>query len=237
MTTSKVQGLIKAQQKAKEVSADQVIKSRKSRETADSPLMSPVALMALGLAGAATAAVSKEFLSTESAVVPNASQTGSTTSPDTLAVTELVVDSVSPIATQMNALIQKLLTEKASYGFHQGDVVVSGDTVPQGEVAPVNEAVGMAPGAMAIEELPVLLAQASTSAPPGVVSESAAIGATGSGGATTTAGAASTVSSTALLIGAGLLGLAAIGGSTSSTNGAANPQPPSDLWMHLNCRR
>ncbi len=228
MTTSKEQVSVKTQQKVQEVSADEATKSRKSRESTDSPLMSPVALMALGLAGAATAAISKEFLSDGPATAPDASLVGTTTVPDALAATELVVDSASPIATQMNALIQELLAEKATSMPHQGSAMVAGDAAPEADVALAKEAAGTAPASVAVEELPMLLAQASTATPTGVVSESAATGTTGAGAASGGAAAAvatSTAASTALLIGAGLLGVA-MAGSSSSSGGVATPTPP-----------
>jgi len=234
MSSNIAQGSTKTPQKTILVPQGESSKRRQAGEAAESPLLSPLALMALGLTGAATVAVSREMDSSAAAQnqdspLPDAEFAAQ---PDLVAVDKVATESAGAVAAQMNDLIQNLLTEKSVSGQAGGisspasQELVNAATGAEelvGDTASA-ELVQMAGGgaANAEAELPLLFAQASSAAASTVATEGAV--AAGTGAASTSAAAAAGGLSAGAVAAAVVAGLAVAGAASSSSSDAAPSQ-------------
>ena len=113
--TNSYQGSGKAPCKSPVLPLSVPSKARRPDESSGAPLLSPLTLMALGLAGAATAAVATQR--TDGTPAPNPG--ADVTNLDIVLAGELMVEAASPAAggdleRQLDTLVQNMMAEKAS---------------------------------------------------------------------------------------------------------------------------
>ncbi|WP_305607344.1 Ig-like domain-containing protein, partial [Rhodoferax sp.] len=180
-----------------------------------------MALMALGLAGAATAAVNSQMAIDEALPDANAQGTGDVPVADDVVVADVGAVQGGEISQQMSELIDAMLAEKAGVSTDGAQLEIAVDSI-------VDSPAEVLAGADAGAAEPVLLAQASA-----VAAEAAAAPASGGAAAGTSAAAAGTAgagsaaaaAATAATVGgvsvaavvAGVVGIAAISSSSSSS--------------------
>jgi len=175
--------------------------ARKSDERSDSLLLSPLALMALGLAGAATAAISSEQALATSAVNAGPEPVNADIpTPTDATLAESTVDATTDVKQQLDALIQNMLVEKSS-------VVALATSLDTAEVQPIQLAMaGPVAGADVVVQTSAGAGDVVNAVVPAAADGAAAIG---------TAEVAATGISMGT-VAAGIAGLALIGAASSS---------------------
>lgn len=213
---------------------------RKIDERVDSPLLSPIALMALGLTGAATAAVTREQANAGPAQDPGAvSAATDIPVPTDVPVEISTATAAGEIEQQIDALIQGMLTEESVVAPAAAeaavDIEVATDAAAETAAADVAPAaaepiqLAMADstdgaGAVISDALsPMILAQASTGA--GGAGGAGAAGAAGTAAAGTTAAAMTTAQMIMLGLGIVAFGVAASEDDNAETTPTAPAAP------------
>jgi len=227
---------------------------RKPDQRIDSPLLSPLALMALGLTGAAAASVSREPV--ERAQNPGVETVAAENSTPSVAVVEAAAAAPSgELGQQLDALLKEMMTEESALalaGAGTGDETASADadaagaaqsasTDAAGDAAVVADATANEAAAEAATTEPIQLAMADNTTDTGVVvsdvmspiilaqaaTGTAATGAAGGAGTAAAGTAAAAISTQAILATIGVLAVgAAVASNNSGDNTPAVPAAP-----------
>ena len=227
MTTSGTSGKGVNSKKSLRSKAPGTPKDPTQSAKADSSLLSPAVLMALGMAGMAVAAVPE-----------NAS--GASQDPENLAEQDLAPDASqalpqvaqAPVASDLQSQLADLITDLQAQGGQMTTAALPVDLEALLAAMAPQDAVGMeeivgASAAGAADMEPILLAQATVpeAAVPQAASAAAADASAAAGATTAGAGAAAAgaMSVSGVLLAAGALGLAAAAGGGGSSSGTSAP--------------
>ena len=229
MSSNKVKGSARELLKITLVPPSESSKRRQAADGSEPSLLGPVALMALGLTGAAAVAASGDVDSSAPAQDPHSTLPDGQFSaqPDLFAVDNVATESASAVAAQMNDLIHNLLAEKAVSGQSGGLTGTAAQELVSAAMGAEELVADTASGALvqmagggaanAEAELPLLFAQAASAAEATGVSDGAV--AAGAGVASTSAATAGGMSAGAV-VAAVVAGLAVAGAASSSSSDA-----------------